>query len=551
MRSDKPGGDGGGVISDDATDTESPGGVARPSAVPPRKWRRVHGLQLPLHPQQLTAWLFLAFFSLLTFSLLIPSFHNDLQLTLNILHIVLYFVHFISHFVSILLDPADPNLRRLASNKPVPEFNRSKHAHVIENGRCHLCDITISSQRTKHCSVCNKCVDVFDHHCKWLNQCIGRRNYPWFFASVSSAILMSLSYLVMGIVIAVLFFTADMKEKFLNPWSSKLENNNNTGTTTDNMTLEHELSFEMFSSPIPSPIFFALLVSSCLLAMVAVGLLLHLAFFHIYINCVGITTYEYVRAQRTEQEILAREKHVQNMNDREERKAKRKEKRLRNKKIRDIFCCRCFPCCDHSSNVSKIKPETLGENYLESGGKIGDKKTSFSSSGDFPDTFRTGTAETMSTEVSNVENGGHNNNNTTRRLSTPFQNEVKTFAPSPRPADQDRNSSSSNKHSNSLNKRVFSNVPRLPSIPGLKRVGPIIDPVETERKYITGTTENSSSSSSSSPSPSSSSPSSGGRGERRNGDPEYSRGLDKVRRHLAQIERQKTVDLTDHIVMDY
>jgi palmitoyltransferase len=27
---------------------------------------------------------------------------------------------------------------------------------VIENGRCNLCDILISSSRTKHCSVCNK-----------------------------------------------------------------------------------------------------------------------------------------------------------------------------------------------------------------------------------------------------------------------------------------------------------------------------------------------------------------------------------------------------------
>jgi hypothetical protein len=31
-----------------------------------------------------------------------------------------------------------------------------QHNHVIENGRCNLCDILISSSRTKHCSVCNK-----------------------------------------------------------------------------------------------------------------------------------------------------------------------------------------------------------------------------------------------------------------------------------------------------------------------------------------------------------------------------------------------------------
>ena len=91
---------------------------------PPRKWRRVHGLQFPLHPQQITAWLFLAFFSFLTFSLLIPTFHPDAQLTLNILHLSIYGFHLVSHLISIVLDPADPNLRRLGSSKPVPEFNR-------------------------------------------------------------------------------------------------------------------------------------------------------------------------------------------------------------------------------------------------------------------------------------------------------------------------------------------------------------------------------------------------------------------------------------------
>jgi len=41
---------------------------------------------------------------------------------------------------------------------------------------CHTC-LLKKPIRSKHCSNCGKCVHKFDHHCIWINGCVGRDNH--------------------------------------------------------------------------------------------------------------------------------------------------------------------------------------------------------------------------------------------------------------------------------------------------------------------------------------------------------------------------------------
>ena len=119
---------------------------------------------------------------------------------------IIMLVCYYSLFMASVVDPGsikDKNEAKIAK-----KLYRFDDLMYIRNNKCITCDFD-KPARSKHCSVCNVCIEKFDHHCIWINNCVGRKNYKYFLTFLGLHIIIT----AYGAVIGVLIFFGEKQKK--------------------------------------------------------------------------------------------------------------------------------------------------------------------------------------------------------------------------------------------------------------------------------------------------------------------------------------------------
>lgn len=160
-----------------------------------------------------THWVLSAVYAVIL-SVTVISFFNDLYADASSLFRVVFVgvvVCIIYSFSDLLVsDPGFVEKRphgRSAIEDLQAKLDSAKGVIAPEDGLQRICvtcwEAKDIERRMKHCSVCDRCVESFDHHCGWINNCVAEKNHREFIVMVSSTWTGIAMYVYMSIRQAV------------------------------------------------------------------------------------------------------------------------------------------------------------------------------------------------------------------------------------------------------------------------------------------------------------------------------------------------------------
>ncbi|XP_056152936.1 palmitoyltransferase ZDHHC4 isoform X1 [Lampris incognitus] len=119
----------------------------------------------------------------------VVGYCREMDTTLTSLSVpyVLLAVKSFLFYLCITTDPGSVTKQSVAGQLQVYPYDKRMFHPGISCPTCLL----LKPARSKHCRTCNRCVQRFDHHCVWVNNCIGAQNTRYFLLYLLSVCAMA------------------------------------------------------------------------------------------------------------------------------------------------------------------------------------------------------------------------------------------------------------------------------------------------------------------------------------------------------------------------
>jgi DHHC palmitoyltransferase len=151
-----------------------------------KKKSRRNGLEMPMSSLQILTYILFISNAIIYALEVLPLLEFPLKIILTIIFSTLFLIVIIIYYKLANSDPTDSLVTAYKLSENIEYWvNRFKVIMESQFPRfCQFCNSPVSSADTKHCMKCNRCTSSFDHHCKFINNCIGKVNYKLFFAFI-------------------------------------------------------------------------------------------------------------------------------------------------------------------------------------------------------------------------------------------------------------------------------------------------------------------------------------------------------------------------------
>jgi len=235
-----------------------------------KRFVRRNGFQGPLDPLQVLSWFIIAFLAGSFCGVLSPMLTDSYQIAFLVVYLLFLFTVLASGYDCARRDPIDPTIHK----------SEEELIGCPDLLKCSACSSRVN-KLSRHCLICDKCVVDYDHHCKWLNNCVGQANYRPFLCLLGSAALLIAWQLTTCVILFSKYVCDDCADG---------------------------VADYVASSAMNEKVYFAFVIMNITVCIPAFMLVMHLVGFHIFLNYHGLTTYNYVMQTQAQKEAKDKEK---------------------------------------------------------------------------------------------------------------------------------------------------------------------------------------------------------------------------------------------------